>query len=131
MDVAMPGMDGLTALDLIRRHHPEVKVVLISANTSQEDIQDALRRGASGYIVKSIDPDDIPGLRCARLLDGTAYSSAGVSPWSHRRTTVTRHVAGLTEREVTNPQGAGLAASPTSKIAQGAAGDRADGQVPH
>jgi len=97
MDVQMPGMDGLTALDLIRKRHPGVKVVLISASDDQERIQSALRRGAIGYLLKSINPDELPGaLRTA--LSGTAFFAVGgaESTDDHLARTV-----GLTDRELT------------------------------
>src|SRR3954451_4785883 len=97
MDIHMPGMDGLSALDVIRARHPEVKVVLISASSDEEEIQAALRRGASGYIVKSINPADIPSA-LRQAYEGTAFYALGAGE------TVEDHVtrrSGLTEREVT------------------------------
>ena len=96
MDVQMPGMDGLTALDLLRQRHPEVTVVLISANTEQSLIQNALRRGAAGYLLKSIDPAELPtALRHA--MNGTAFYPVGGSETAEEHLSRT---AGLTEREV-------------------------------
>lgn len=97
MDVQMPGMDGLTCLDLLRQRHPEVKVVLISASGDQGQIQGALRRGASGYILKSIDPVELPAaLRAA--INGTVFYAVGGGESAEEH--VSRTV-GLTEREVT------------------------------
>jgi DNA-binding NarL/FixJ family response regulator len=98
MDVRMPGMDGLSALDLIRKRHPKVKVVLISASADPEEIQAALRRGADGYLVKSINPADIPSA-LRQAYEGTAFYSLGGTAESTEE-----HVArrtGLTERELT------------------------------
>ncbi len=72
MDVHMPAPCGLTCLDAIRSAHPEVKVVLISAGADCQEIQRALRRGAAGYLVKSINPADIPGA-LRQVVEGTAY----------------------------------------------------------
>lgn len=72
MDVHMPAPCGLTCLDAIRANFPEVKVVLISAGADGQEIQRALRRGASGYLVKSINPADIPGA-LRQVIEGTAY----------------------------------------------------------
>jgi DNA-binding NarL/FixJ family response regulator len=60
LDVRMPGLDGLACLDRIRARHPEVKVVMFSASSSQDQIAAAFRRGASSYIVKSVNPVDLP-----------------------------------------------------------------------
>jgi DNA-binding NarL/FixJ family response regulator len=97
MDIRMPGMDGLQCLDLIRERHPKTKVVLISASTDQEDIQRALRRGADGYLVKTINPDDIPAA-LRQAYEGTAFYSLGQGETSEEHLART---AGLTDREVT------------------------------
>src|SRR5206468_8210323 len=60
LDLRMPNMDGLACLDEIRRRYPDVKVVMLSASTSQDLIETALRRGASAYILKTVDPTDLP-----------------------------------------------------------------------
>ena len=97
LDIQMPGMDGLTCLDLLHQRHPEIKVVMVSASAESGQIQSALRRGASGYILKSIDPAELPAaLRHA--LNGTAvYAVGGAEACDeHLARTV-----GLTERELT------------------------------
>lgn len=97
MDVHMPGMDGLSALDLIRERHPEVKVVLISAADDRKQIESALRRGAVGYLVKTINPLDVPSA-LRQAYEGTSFSVIGSGD------TVEEHVSretGLTERELT------------------------------
>ena len=97
MDVHMPGMDGLTCLDLIRERHPDIKVVLISAAGEPSDIQAALRRGASGFLRKNINPAEIPAaLRSA--VDGNAYFAIAGSETAEEHVSRTM---GLTERELT------------------------------
>jgi DNA-binding NarL/FixJ family response regulator len=96
MDVRMPGMDGLTALDLLRSRHPEVKVVLLSATDDREVIQSALRRGASGYLLKSINPDEIPAALRAALNQNAFFAPAGGETSDEAAT----REAGLTEREL-------------------------------
>jgi DNA-binding NarL/FixJ family response regulator len=97
MDVHMPGMDGLTCLDLIRQRHPEIKVVLISAAGEPADIQAALRRGAAGFLRKNINPAEIPAaLRNA--IDGNAYFAIEGSETAEEHVART---AGLTDRELT------------------------------
>ncbi|HVA30258.1 MAG TPA: response regulator transcription factor, partial [Gaiellaceae bacterium] len=60
LDVRMPQMDGFTALEQLRVRYPRVKVVMLSVFADPEHIQMALSRGASGYIVKTINPRDLP-----------------------------------------------------------------------
>lgn len=60
LDVRMPNLDGLACLDRIRQRHPSVKVVILSALDDERQIAAALRRGAAGYILKTIDARDLP-----------------------------------------------------------------------
>lgn len=101
MDVRMPGLDGLAALDIIRRHHPGVKVVLLSAYNEPEKIQDGLERGADAYIVKSVNPVDLPSA-LRQAFEGTVYSSAPGGRVGERSGAPTPlEGSGLTERELT------------------------------
>lgn len=57
LDIMMPGMSGLEALDAIRRDETlvELPVILISARSTQKDVVDGLQRGANDYISKPVD----------------------------------------------------------------------------
>src|SRR5688572_25025315 len=77
LDVRMPQMDGLACLDEIRRRHPEIKVVMLSASTSNELVEAALRRGASAYIVKTVNPDDLPAT-LRQALEGNIHTALGM-----------------------------------------------------
>jgi DNA-binding NarL/FixJ family response regulator len=96
LDVRMPHMDGLACLDEIKRRHPEVKVVMLSASPSPELVEAALRRGASAYVVKTVAPDDLPAT-LRQALEGNVHTAIGLddSERSHAK------AAGLTERELT------------------------------
>jgi DNA-binding NarL/FixJ family response regulator len=59
MDIAMPGMNGLEATAQIVRDFPQVKVVILSMNATEEHIMQALRMGASGYILKDAEPSEL------------------------------------------------------------------------
>ena len=76
LDFRMPDMDGLAVLDRVRKHHPHVKVIMLSGSDDPELIQDALRRGASAFILKQIDPGDLPGA-IRQAVEGTIYSAIG------------------------------------------------------
>ncbi len=96
LDVRMPHMDGLACLDELRRRHPDVKVVMLSASTSGDLIEAALRRGASAYVVKSVDPEDLPGT-LRQALEGNLHTALGLESDQ----TSGAKALGLTEREVT------------------------------
>jgi DNA-binding NarL/FixJ family response regulator len=76
LDFRMPDMDGLAVLDRIRKNHPDVRVIMLSGSDDPELIQDALRRGASAFILKQIDPRDLPGA-IRQAVEGTIYSAIG------------------------------------------------------
>ena len=97
LDLRMPNMDGLACLDELRRRHPDVKVIMLSASTSPELIETALRRGATAYILKSVEPADLAST-IRQALDGNVFSTAGL-PEPHEP--IGAKAAGLTDREVT------------------------------
>jgi len=67
-DIRMPGMDGLKLLEKIKEHTPETDIIIMTAYGSVNDALDCLRKGASDYILKPFDMDDLI-IRCNRLLD--------------------------------------------------------------
>jgi DNA-binding NarL/FixJ family response regulator len=96
LDMRMPGMDGLTCLDRIRERHPEVKVVILSVSTDPDVIQDVLNRGASAYIVKSVNPVDVPSA-LRQALEGSVFNAIGLP--EKQVSDDAAKAAGLTERE--------------------------------
>ena len=52
LDVMMPEIDGLEALQNIKEKHPEIRVIMITGNPSVENVQESIQGGASGFIVK-------------------------------------------------------------------------------
>jgi DNA-binding NarL/FixJ family response regulator len=96
LDMRMPGMDGLTCLDRIRKRYPDVKVVILSVSTDPGIIQDVLNRGASAYIVKSVNPADVPSA-LRQAVEGSVFSAIGL-PETQVADDAAK-AAGLTERE--------------------------------
>jgi DNA-binding NarL/FixJ family response regulator len=96
LDLRMPQMDGLTCLSKIRKEFPDVKVAILSVSQDPEVIQTALKRGASAYIVKSIDPEDLSAA-LRQALDGNVFTTAGVTEDPGERAA---RDAGLTDREL-------------------------------
>jgi YesN/AraC family two-component response regulator len=61
-DIAMPGMNGLDLLSMIKSKHPETKVIIITAYGSDERKEQAISRGAEHYIEKPFDIYEIKNL---------------------------------------------------------------------
>ena len=96
LELGMRGEDGQSCLDLLQARHPDVKVVVLSASSAYDDIRSALSRGARAFIVKSVNPADIPAaLRHAH--EETVYHAIGSEPGPEDEL----RAAGLTERELT------------------------------
>jgi DNA-binding NarL/FixJ family response regulator len=96
LDIRMPGMDGLVCLDQLKRSNPEIKVIVLSASTDQQLIENALKRGASAYVVKSVNPVDLPSA-IRQALDGTVYTAIGLP---EKSASSAAKSAGLTAREI-------------------------------
>ena len=96
LDIRMPGMDGFTCIDLMRKQYPDVKVVVMSAFSDPAQIDAALKRGACGYILKTINPLDLPSA-LRQAVEGTVFHAIGFPEQTEE--TLAR-AAGLTEREI-------------------------------
>lgn len=59
LDIKMPNMDGITALENVMKDYPNIKVIMCSAVTDKAVIDSAIALGASGYITKPFLPDAI------------------------------------------------------------------------
>ena len=77
LDLRLPDMSGLACLDAIRKRYPEVKVVVLSAHSDPEHIQAAFQRGATAYIVKSVNPVDLPSA-LRQALEESVYQGVRV-----------------------------------------------------
>jgi CheY-like chemotaxis protein len=56
LDIRMPVMDGFRALEAIRREHPHLTIIMISASPNGDIAEKARVGGANGYLPKPIDP---------------------------------------------------------------------------
>lgn len=59
MDIGMPRCDGLAATRLVKSELPEIKVVILSATAEDHDLFEAVKSGATGFLLKSMDADDL------------------------------------------------------------------------
>ncbi len=59
MDLAMPELDGVEATRQMVAAHPDTNVVVLTSFSDNKRIMDALRAGASGYLLKHAGPDEL------------------------------------------------------------------------
>ncbi len=57
MDIKMPGMDGLAATRQLKAEMPYVRIMMLTVSETDEDLFEAIKAGASGYLLKNVDPD--------------------------------------------------------------------------
>jgi DNA-binding NarL/FixJ family response regulator len=87
MDIGLPGMSGLEGIDEVRKVRDDAVIVVLSVYEDDENIFQALCRGASGYLVKNTPP--------AQLIDAIKEAHDGGSPMTSR---IARKVVSLFQK---------------------------------
>ena len=59
LDVMMPEMDGLKALQSIKTKYPDIVVVMITGNPSVDNVQESIQNGANGVIIKPFNSAEV------------------------------------------------------------------------
>jgi len=78
LDLGRPHRSGLDILPDIRKIMPNSKILVLTASDDRDKVYRAICNGASGYLLKTADPDDIiQGIR--DVLDGTSALSGPIS----------------------------------------------------
>jgi DNA-binding NarL/FixJ family response regulator len=95
LDLQMPRLDGFQCLDQLERIRPKVTTVVLSGADDEASIEEALRRGAARYVLKSINPLDLPAI-IRQSVEGSVFQpgsrAADTSLGAARK-------AGLSEKE--------------------------------
>lgn len=78
MDIVMPGMSGLDVISRMASDHPRVRVLVLSMYANEEYVLEALRAGASGYLLKDADAEELERAVLA-VSRGEAFFSPAVS----------------------------------------------------
>jgi DNA-binding NarL/FixJ family response regulator len=77
LDVSMPRMTGIQAAVELHKRKPELKLIMLSMHDSEQFLFEALKAGASGYVLKSgADTDIVEACRAAMRGDSFLYPSA-------------------------------------------------------
>lgn len=75
MDIRMPRCDGLEATRRIKSEFPQVRIIMLTVSEEDEDLFQALKNGAQGYVLKNIKPQAL-----FDLLESAARGEAALSP---------------------------------------------------
>jgi DNA-binding NarL/FixJ family response regulator len=78
MDISMKGLNGIEATAQVKRELPDVRVIILSMHASEEHVAQALRAGASGYMLKDAATQEL-ALAVAAVMRGEAYLSPLIS----------------------------------------------------
>src|SRR5690606_30924432 len=71
MDITMPGMDGITAMQQIRKVDPTAKIIVCSAMSHQQAVIDAISSGAKDFIAKPLQKERVHSTIQRVLAEGT------------------------------------------------------------
>ncbi len=75
MDIGMPGCNGIEATRLIKAELPETKIVMVTVSDDSDDLFDAIKSGADGYLLKDMSEESL-----GRTLDAVAAGEPALSP---------------------------------------------------
>ncbi len=75
MDIRMPECNGLEALKIIKAEKPDIKIVMLTTSDEEEDLFDAIKYGAAGYLLKNTDAKEL-----IRVLEQITSGEVAVSP---------------------------------------------------
>ena len=57
MDIEMPILNGIEATEKIKKKYPQIKIVMLTVFDTDENIFNAIKAGADGYLIKEVDPE--------------------------------------------------------------------------
>lgn len=126
MDLKMPGMDGVAATRAIRQQQPQVRIVALTSFADEELVQQMLKAGAIGYVLKDVAALDLAGaIRAAHAGRATLSPAAAQAlvpaagqapPLGFDLTPRERQVLGLLAEGLSNIQIAGRLGIKTSTV---------------
>jgi DNA-binding NarL/FixJ family response regulator len=59
MDIQMPEMNGIKTTEIVKNKYPQIKVIMLTVHDDDENIFNAIKAGANGYLLKEIDAENL------------------------------------------------------------------------
>lgn len=84
LDVLMPGMSGISALEKIKQGHPKIPVIMITASNNVKSAVDAMKLGAVDYLNKPYDVDELLSLMSEALESGASGRTKPTDVQTHK-----------------------------------------------
>lgn len=78
MDINMPGTNGLAATRAIKTEFPDIKVVILTVSGDEQDLFEAIKSGAEGYLLKDLREEEFADL-VERIKNGEPVMSPGLA----------------------------------------------------
>jgi DNA-binding NarL/FixJ family response regulator len=80
LDISLPGISGMSLLPLLRDALPATTIVMLTNHTSEHYVEEAYRRGADAYVIKSEAHEALlPAIRRGRITHPAVASAQGVA----------------------------------------------------
>ncbi|MDX9993121.1 MAG: response regulator transcription factor [Anaerolineales bacterium] len=102
LDINMPVLDGIQALDAVRKLRPAQKVIMLTISQNDDDLIDAIVAGANGYLLKNAEPEALRGT-LQQVFAGNAVLAPEITGkvlQAVRRSKTERSRGLLSEREI-------------------------------
>ncbi|MGW4029498.1 response regulator [Streptomyces sp. NPDC004838] len=99
MDLVMPRLDGVSGIQAIKKRHPGVEVVAMTSFSETERVRAALAAGASGYLLKDAEADEVATAIRAATVGETHLDTAVARKITRALTGVSEGLSSLSQRE--------------------------------
>jgi DNA-binding NarL/FixJ family response regulator len=77
MDIGLPGMSGIEGIKKVKEQYPSIEILMLTVYDNEEKIFHSIYAGASGYILKNVNPDEL--LKAIREIKTGAPMSAAIA----------------------------------------------------
>lgn len=104
LDLHMPGTSGLEAIPLLREEVPQAEVIMLTVSEDAEDLLEALRAGARGYLLKNIETDFLLDSIRRAAVGESVMSSQMAGKLADAMRTVQKGTTGATGPEKLSPR---------------------------
>jgi DNA-binding NarL/FixJ family response regulator len=78
LDITMPGLSGIDAIPSVREAFPRIRILMVTHHEGESFVQDAIERGADGYLSKDSDPNEL-AIAIRSVVRGQPYVSPKVA----------------------------------------------------
>jgi DNA-binding NarL/FixJ family response regulator len=108
MDIRMPRCNGVAATRLIQAELPEIKIVMLTTSSDDSDLFDALGSGASGYLLKNLQPNELfdylAGLARGEAVLSRELSARVLAEFAHQAARLDESTAQVTSSDRECPE---------------------------